>query len=52
MAIKLVSNEKTAETSSKGNQEKWYNNMIRSAMWTTPLPVKSGIGASTSIPIT
>lgn len=32
MAIKLVSNEKTAETSSKGNQEKWYNNMIRYRM--------------------
>ena len=25
MAIKLVSNEKIAETSSKGNQEKWYD---------------------------
>ena len=26
MTIKLVSNEKIAETSSKGNQEKWYDN--------------------------
>ena len=25
MAIKLVSNEKIAETSSRGNQEKWYD---------------------------
>lgn len=26
MTIKLVTNEKVAETSSKGNQEKWYDN--------------------------
>ena len=25
MTVKLVSNEKIAETSSKGNQEKWYD---------------------------
>jgi hypothetical protein len=25
MAIKVVSNEKIAETSSKGNQEKWHD---------------------------
>lgn len=25
MTVKLVTNEKVAETSSKGNQEKWYD---------------------------
>ena len=25
MTVRLVSNEKIAETSSKGNQEKWYD---------------------------
>lgn len=28
MTVKLVTNEKVAETSSKGNQEKWYDNEI------------------------
>ena len=26
MMLKLISNEKIAETSSKGNQEKWFDN--------------------------
>lgn len=28
MSIKVVTNKKIAETSSKGNQEKWYENGI------------------------
>jgi hypothetical protein len=30
MTVRLLSDEKTAETSSKGNQEKWYDSNLDS----------------------